>query len=131
MTKTANISSGNHTGKTVSDAFKGQTYIYLGKGVKFISGGYMLSGIRPLFSDPTGRILSRWFRSSSTSESFSLSQEQQDLELGESLNELLLSDITRFSFMSTDSGIERDLPPSAEPSLEATGLSASWEPCKR
>lgn len=76
-------------------------------------------------------MLSRWFRSSSTSEPFSLSQEQEDLELEESLNDLLPPDITRFSFMSNDSGIERDLPPSVEPSLEATGLSASWEPCKR
>lgn len=82
-------------------------------------------------------MLSRWFRSSSTSESFSLSQEQEDLDLGESFSDLLPSDMTRFSFMSNDSGIERDLPPSAEPwssslpTLEPTGLSASWEHCKR
>lgn len=78
-------------------------------------------------------MLSRWFRSSSTSEPFSLSQEQEDLELEESLNDLLPTDITRFSFMSNDSGIERDLPASAEPSssLEASSLSTSWERSKR
>lgn len=82
-------------------------------------------------------MLSKWFRSSSTSEPFSLSQEQEDLELGESFNDLLPSDITRFSFMSNDSGIERDLPPTADPSpslsssLEAPNLSTSWENCKR
>lgn len=81
-----------------------------------------------------GRGLSRWFRSSSV-EQFSLSQEQEDFELGESPSDLMLSDITRFSVMSNDSGIERDLPPSADlsalPTLETTSLSASWEPCKR
>lgn len=94
----------------------------------------MFRGIRPLFTDPTGRMLSRWFRSSSTSDPFSLSQEQEDLELGECLNDLLPSDISRFSFMSNDSGIERDLPPSVEPSLSSldpASLSSSWEHCKR
>lgn len=71
------------------------------------------------------------------SEAFSLSQEQDDPELGESLNDLLPADITRFSYMSNDSGIERDLPAGAEPSpslsssLDSTGPSNSWEPCKR
>lgn len=57
--------------------------------------------------------------------------------MGESLNDLLPADITRFSFMSNDSGIERDLPPGAEPSpslsssLESGGPSNSWEHCKR
>lgn len=82
-----------------------------------------------------GRGLSRWFRSSSVSEQFSLSQEQEDFELGESPGDLLLSDMIRFSVMSNDSGIERDLPPSADPSalpaLESTSLSTSWEQCKR
>lgn len=82
-------------------------------------------------------MLSKWFRSSSMSEPFSLSQEQDDLELGESLNDLLPADITRFSYMSNDSGIERDLTPGAEPtpsllpSLESTSPSNSWENCKR
>ncbi|XP_056892251.1 phosphoinositide 3-kinase regulatory subunit 6 isoform X2 [Takifugu flavidus] len=78
------------------------------------------------------RMLSKWFRSSSMSETFSLGQEQDDLELGESLNDLLPADITRFSYMSNDSGIERDLPPGAEPSpsLESTGPGNSWEHCK-
>lgn len=89
---------------------------------------------RAFFTNPTGRMLSRWFRSSSTSDAFSLSQEQEDLELGESLTDLLPSDIARFSFMSNDSGIERDLPPSVEAScsaLEPSSLSTSWEHCKR
>lgn len=94
---------------------------------------YTFRGIRRFFTAPTGRMLSRWFRSGSMSEPFSLSQEQEDLELEESLNDLLPTDITRFSFMSNDSGIERDLPAGAEPpsSLEATSLSTSWEHCKR
>lgn len=82
----------------------------------------------------TGRRLFKWFRSSSTPEQFSLS-EQEDFELGDSLNDLVLSDMTRFSVMSNDSGIERDLPPGADPSpsssLETPSLSASWEHDKR
>lgn len=80
-------------------------------------------------------MLSKWFRSSSTTDALSLSQEQDDLELEESLNDLLPSDIARFSFMSNDSGIERDLPPVPEPSpsssLDSAGPSNSWEQCKR
>lgn len=83
----------------------------------------------------TGRELARWFRSSSMSEQFSLSQEQEDFELGESPSDLMLPDMARFSVMSNDSGIERDLPPSADlsllSSLDASSMSASWEQCKR
>ncbi|GAA6229729.1 phosphoinositide 3-kinase regulatory subunit 6-like [Lates japonicus] len=80
------------------------------------------------------RELAKWFRSSSMSEQFPLSQEQEDFELGESPSDLMPSDMTRFSVMSNDSGIERDLPPSADPSplssLDTASLSTSWEQCK-
>ncbi|KAM9363846.1 phosphoinositide 3-kinase regulatory subunit 6 [Symphorus nematophorus] len=77
------------------------------------------------------RELAKWFRSSSVSEQFSLSQEQEDFELGESPSDLMPSDMTRFSVMSNDSGIERDLPPSADPSsLDTASMNASWEQCK-
>uniref|UniRef100_A0A4W6FQX7 Phosphoinositide-3-kinase regulatory subunit 6 n=1 Tax=Lates calcarifer TaxID=8187 RepID=A0A4W6FQX7_LATCA len=80
------------------------------------------------------RELAKWFRSSSMSDQFPLSQEQEDFELGESPSDLMPSDMTRFSVMSNDSGIERDLPPSADPSplssLDPASLSTSWEQCK-
>ncbi|XP_029290634.1 LOW QUALITY PROTEIN: phosphoinositide 3-kinase regulatory subunit 6 [Cottoperca gobio] len=80
------------------------------------------------------RVLAKWFRSSSMSEQFSISQEQEDFVLGESPNDLIPSDMTRFSVLSNDSGIERDLPPSADPSssstLDAASMSSSWEQCK-
>ncbi|XP_078136240.1 phosphoinositide 3-kinase regulatory subunit 6 isoform X2 [Sander vitreus] len=80
------------------------------------------------------RELAKWFRSSSMSEQFSLSQEQEDFELGESPSDLMPSDMTRFSVMSNDSGIERDLPPGIDPcqssSLDTASMSASWEQCK-
>lgn len=82
------------------------------------------------------RELAKWFRSSSTSEQYSISQEQEDLELGESPNDLMLSDMARFSVMSNDSGIERDLPITADApplsSLETASIigSSSWEQCK-
>ncbi|XP_033831429.1 phosphoinositide 3-kinase regulatory subunit 6-like [Periophthalmus magnuspinnatus] len=73
------------------------------------------------------RELSKWFRTSSSSDSFSTSQDQDqdrdqdqdqdqdqdDFDLGDSPLELP-SDMARFSVMSNDSGIERDLPLSAE-----------------
>ncbi|XP_034713320.1 phosphoinositide 3-kinase regulatory subunit 6 isoform X3 [Etheostoma cragini] len=80
------------------------------------------------------RELAKWVRSSSMSEQFSLSQEQEDFELGESPSDLMPSDMTRFSVMSNDSGIERDLPPGVDPSpsssLDTASISASWEQCK-
>ncbi|KAM7418921.1 hypothetical protein PAMA_016170 [Pampus argenteus] len=80
------------------------------------------------------RELAKWLRSSSMSEQFSLSQEQEDFELGESPGDLMPSDKARFSVMSNDSGIERDLPPTADPflasSLDTAGMSPSWEQCK-
>lgn len=82
----------------------------------------------------TGRELAKWVRSSPLPEQFSISQEQEDFELGDSPSDLLPSDMIRFSIMSNDSGIERDLPPSADPSLlsslEASSISASWEQSK-
>ncbi|KAA8594988.1 hypothetical protein FQN60_012123 [Etheostoma spectabile] len=80
------------------------------------------------------RELAKWVRSSSMSEQFSLSQEQEDFELGESPSDLMPSDMTRFSVMSNDSGIERDLPPGVDPSpsssLDTGSICASWEQCK-
>ncbi|XP_074486617.1 phosphoinositide 3-kinase regulatory subunit 6 [Sebastes fasciatus] len=80
------------------------------------------------------RELAKWFRSSSLPEPFALSHEQEDFELGESPNDLMPSDMTRFSVMSNDSGIERDLPPGADASLssslDAASMNASWEQCK-
>ncbi|KAK9540005.1 hypothetical protein VZT92_002481 [Zoarces viviparus] len=80
------------------------------------------------------RVLAKWFRSSSISEQFSLSQEQEDGDLGDSPGDLMPPDMTRFSVMSNDSGIERDLPPGADPppssSLDSAGMTATWEQCK-
>ncbi|XP_068448546.1 phosphoinositide 3-kinase regulatory subunit 6 [Clinocottus analis] len=79
------------------------------------------------------RVLARWFRSSSISDQNSLSLE--DLVLGESPGDVTPSDTTRFSVLSNDSGIERDLPPSTDPplssSLDSASMSSSWEQCKR
>ncbi|XP_020794198.2 phosphoinositide 3-kinase regulatory subunit 6 [Boleophthalmus pectinirostris] len=80
------------------------------------------------------RELSKWFRSSSTSDSFSVSQDQdqdqyqdqEDFDLGDSPLELP-SDMTRFSVMSNDSGIERDLPLSADLCIGGAALSAACE----
>ncbi|XP_038137062.1 phosphoinositide 3-kinase regulatory subunit 6-like [Cyprinodon tularosa] len=66
------------------------------------------------------RELSRWFRSSSVTEDFSsFSQEQEDFDLGESPCAMLTADMPRFSIMSNDSGIERDLPPGADVSASS------------
>lgn len=70
------------------------------------------------FSLGTGRLLSKWFRSSSSSEQFSLSEDQEDFELGDCPSDSAPSETTRFSVMSNDSGIERDLPPGAEQSSQ-------------
>lgn len=79
------------------------------------------------------RVLAKWLRSSSVSEQFS-SQEQEDFDLGDSPCDLTPSDMTRFSVMSNDSGIERDLPPSTDASptssLDTASMSAPWEQCK-
>lgn len=80
----------------------------------------------------TGKELSSWLRSSSISEQ--CSQEQEDFELVESPSHLMASDVTRLSIMSNDSGIERDLPSSADApasSLENPSIDASWEQYKR
>lgn len=84
----------------------------------------------------TGRELAKWFRSSSSMlEQFSLGPEQEDFELGESPIDPMPSDKTRFSVMSNDSGIERDLPPTADPSLmsplDSASMTTQWEQCKR
>nr|XP_020466647.1 phosphoinositide 3-kinase regulatory subunit 6-like isoform X2 [Monopterus albus] len=75
------------------------------------------------------RELARCLRSSSTSEQFSINQEQEDLDLGDSPSDLMPSDLARFSVMSNDSGIERDLPPSTDPS-PSLFLSSPWEQSK-
>ncbi|XP_027873923.1 phosphoinositide 3-kinase regulatory subunit 6 [Xiphophorus couchianus] len=78
------------------------------------------------------RELAKWFRSSSVSEHFSFSQEQEDFELGES--PFTPGDMPRFSIMSNDSGIEKDLPPSSDfsgsTSLDNPCIVSEWEQCK-
>lgn len=72
------------------------------------------------------RELSKWFRSSSVSEQFLMSQDEgQDFELGESPIELPSE--TRFSVLSIDSGIERDLPPNSDLSIDGDAFSATSE----
>lgn len=80
----------------------------------------------------TGRLLSKWFRSSLSSEQFALSQEQEDFELGDCPSDPSPSETTRYSVMSNDSGIEKDLPPGAELSTpQGPAVHTSWEPRKR
>ncbi|XP_051940042.1 phosphoinositide 3-kinase regulatory subunit 6 [Hippocampus zosterae] len=78
--------------------------------------------------------VARWLRSSSSSEQISLSPEHEDPELGDSPRDPMPPDKSRFSVMSNDSGIERDLPHGGDTSLVALldsgGVTASWEPCK-
>ncbi|XP_061684835.1 phosphoinositide 3-kinase regulatory subunit 6 isoform X2 [Syngnathoides biaculeatus] len=76
------------------------------------------------------REVAKWLRSSSSSEHFSLGPEHEDPDLGDSLGDLLPPDKTRFSVLSNDSGIERDLPHGGDASLDSGRVSASWEPCK-
>ncbi|XP_077428129.1 phosphoinositide 3-kinase regulatory subunit 6 [Vanacampus margaritifer] len=80
------------------------------------------------------REVAKWLRSSSSSEQFSLIPEHEDPELGDSSGDLMPPDMTRFSVMSNDSGIERDLPHGGDASpvalLDSGSMSASWEPCK-
>lgn len=87
-----------------------------------------------MFKLLTGRELAKWLRSSSMSEQFSIIEEQEDPELGESPIDMMPCDMTRFSIMSNDSGIERDLPPSTEPSqlpsLDAVSMTGPWEQSK-
>lgn len=77
------------------------------------------------------RLLSKWFRSSSSSEQFPLSQEQEDFELGDCPSDPSPSETTRhsvMSVMSNDSGIEKDLPPGAELAApQGPGAHTSWE----
>ncbi|KAM9314548.1 phosphoinositide 3-kinase regulatory subunit 6 isoform 1-T2 [Pholidichthys leucotaenia] len=70
--------------------------------------------------------LGQWFRSSSGSDQFCLSQEQEDIELGESPSDQISCNATRFSILSIDSGIVRDIDPSPPSNLD----SASLEQCK-
>lgn len=73
------------------------------------------------------RELSKWFRSSSVSEQFSMSQDQDqvDFELGQSSIELPSE--TRYSVLSSDSGIERDLPPNTDQQIDADAFNATCE----
>lgn len=88
-----------------------------------------------MFKLLTGQELAKWLRSSSMSEQFSIIEEQEDPELGESPIDMMPCDMTRFSIMSNDSGIERDLPPSTEPSqlpsLDAVSMTGPWEQSKK
>lgn len=69
------------------------------------------------------------------SDQFSIIEEQEDPDLGESPIDMMPCDMTRFSIMSNDSGIERDLPPSIEPSqlssLDAVSMTGPWEQSKK
>ncbi|XP_049575897.1 phosphoinositide 3-kinase regulatory subunit 6 [Syngnathus scovelli] len=80
------------------------------------------------------RELAKWLRTSSSSEQFSLNPEHEDSELGDSPGDLMPPDKTRFSVLSNDSGIERDLPHGGDSSpvalIESGSAAASWEPCK-
>ncbi|XP_061839670.1 phosphoinositide 3-kinase regulatory subunit 6 isoform X1 [Nerophis lumbriciformis] len=76
------------------------------------------------------REVAKCLRSSSTTENFSLSSDHEDPELGDSPGELMPHDQTRFSVISNDSGIERDLHPGGDTSLDSVNVSASWEACK-
>uniref|UniRef100_A0A8C6WK47 Phosphoinositide-3-kinase regulatory subunit 6 n=1 Tax=Neogobius melanostomus TaxID=47308 RepID=A0A8C6WK47_9GOBI len=79
------------------------------------------------------RELSKWFRSSSASDEFSMSQDrdqdqdqdQVDFELGESPIEMPSE--ARFSVLSSDSGIERDLPPNTDQLIDGDAFSATCE----
>ncbi|XP_013860296.1 phosphoinositide 3-kinase regulatory subunit 6, partial [Austrofundulus limnaeus] len=63
------------------------------------------------------RELFKWFRTSSVSDSFScLNQDQDDFEVDEPTCSAMSADMARFSIMSNDSGIERDLPSSFDTS---------------
>ncbi|XP_024914173.1 phosphoinositide 3-kinase regulatory subunit 6 isoform X2 [Cynoglossus semilaevis] len=77
------------------------------------------------------REVAKWLRSTFMSDSFSLSEEQEDYQLGDAPTELIASENTRLSVMSTDSGIERDLPANADSSpsssLDNASLSTSWQ----
>ncbi|XP_061130137.1 phosphoinositide 3-kinase regulatory subunit 6 isoform X3 [Syngnathus typhle] len=80
------------------------------------------------------REVAKWLRSSSSSEQFSLNPEHEDPELGDSPGDLMPPDKTRFSVLSNDSGIERDLPHGGDSSpvalIELGSAGPSWEPCK-
>ncbi|KAM3864735.1 phosphoinositide 3-kinase regulatory subunit 6 [Diretmus argenteus] len=78
------------------------------------------------------RQLAKCVRFSSMSEQFSVSQE--DFELCDLTSDLTPSEMPRFSVMSNDSGIERDLPPGADPTpapaLDSLSVGSSREQCK-
>ncbi|XP_071778647.2 phosphoinositide 3-kinase regulatory subunit 6 isoform X1 [Centroberyx gerrardi] len=80
------------------------------------------------------RELARCVRSSSMSEQFSVSQDQDDFLLCDLPSDLTPSDMPRLSVLSNDSGIERDLPPSADPSptssLDSSSMGSSGEQSK-
>lgn len=80
---------------------------------------------------PPGRELAKCVRSSSmSSEHFCLTQDQEtDFDLADLPADLTSSSaMPRHSVMSTDSGIERDLPPGVEPSVvEPSGGSEEGE----
>ncbi|KAM4604166.1 phosphoinositide 3-kinase regulatory subunit 6 isoform 2-T2 [Polymixia lowei] len=80
------------------------------------------------------RELAKCVRSSSMSEQFSVSQDQEAFELCDLTGDLTTPEMPRHSVMSNDSGIERDLPSSADPSptssLECPAVCPSGEQCK-
>ncbi|XP_029919012.1 phosphoinositide 3-kinase regulatory subunit 6 [Myripristis murdjan] len=77
------------------------------------------------------RELAKCFRSSSVSDHFSVSQDQEDFDLCDLPSDLTPCDMPRLSVMSNDSGIERDLPPGGDSSptssLESSSMGSSGE----
>nr|XP_061791945.1 phosphoinositide 3-kinase regulatory subunit 6-like [Nerophis lumbriciformis] len=80
------------------------------------------------------REVAKWLRSSSSQEQFSLTPEHEDPELGDLPSDLMPPDKARFSVMSNDSGIERDLSLAGDASplasIDSGCGTASWDPCK-
>ncbi|XP_004065829.1 phosphoinositide 3-kinase regulatory subunit 6 [Oryzias latipes] len=78
------------------------------------------------------RELAKWFRSSNTLEQFpSFCEDDDDFDFGDPLSTLIAADMPRFSILSSDSGIEKDLPPGDDTcsltSLDTNSLSNSSE----
>lgn len=83
----------------------------------------------------TGRELTKWFRSSNMLEHFpSFCEDEDDFDFGDPLSTMIEVDMPRFSILSSDSGIEKDLPPGDDTfsvsSLDTNSPSPLGEPSK-
>ncbi|KAF6721966.1 Phosphoinositide 3-kinase regulatory subunit 6 [Oryzias melastigma] len=79
------------------------------------------------------RELTKWFRSSNMLEHFpSFCEDEDDFDFGDPLSTMIEVDMPRFSILSSDSGIEKDLPPGDDTfsvsSLDTNSPSPSGEP---